>query len=150
MSAEPQVQPKHKMKYKLIVPLILLVGLVIGGLSAMDLRLEFPGGPFGPSGIYFKFRIYEYLQFHIILSTISLSLLLSLIVVYSRSYIQTKANFMLGLLVVLFALFLRGLLTYPLFHLLVTGNVTIDTFYSPISDIFTVIAYSVFLYLSLE
>lgn len=150
MSETPQVKPEPTRKRKFLVPVILLVGLGLGALSAMNLRLEFRGSLFGPSGIYFEERIYEYLQFHIILSTISLTLLLSLIVVYSRSYIQTRANFMLGLLVVLFALFLEGLLTYPLLHLLITGSVTIDTFYSPISDMFTVIAYSVFLYLSLE
>lgn len=143
-------QQKSTKKHKLLVPAVLLAGLALGSLSAMNLKFEFPGGPFGPSGLYFEERIYEYLQYHIVFSTISLALLLSLIIVYARSYLQTKANFMLGLLVVLLALFLEGLLTYPLLHLFMTGRVVIDTFYSPISDVFTIVAYSVFLYLSLE
>ena len=150
MTETPIVQPKSSGKHRLLVPLVLLAGLALGTLSALNLNLEFPGGPFGPSGLYFKERIYEYLQYHIIFSTVSLALLLSLIAVYTRSYMQTKANFMLGLLIVLFALLLEGLLTYPLLHLMIEGNVTIDAYYSPISDIFTVVAYSVFLYLSLE
>ena len=77
MSEAPQVQPESQKKHRLVVPVILLVGLGLGALSAMNLRLEFPGGPFGPSGIFFEEHIYEYLQFHIILSTISLTLLLS-------------------------------------------------------------------------
>lgn len=145
---ETQAQPGTK--YKFLVPVVLLVGFAIGILLALNLKLEFPGGPFGPSGIYFEEHVYEYLQFHIILSTIGLTLLVSLIVVYSRSYLKTKANFMFGLLIVLFALFLQSLVTNPLLHLVVTGNVVIDTFYSPISDIFTIVAYFVFLYLSLE
>ena len=150
MTETPQEQPKTRRKNRLLVPLVLLAGLALGTLSALNLSIEFPGGPFGPSGLYFQVRIYEYLQYHIVFSTISLALLLSLIVVYTRSYMQTRANFMLGLLIVLFALLLEGLLTYPLLHLLIEGSVTIDAYYSPISDIFTVIAYSVFLYLSLE
>ena len=54
------------------------------------------------------------LEFHIILSTIGMALLVALILVYARTYQQTKANFILGLLVVLFALLLQSLLTYPL------------------------------------
>lgn len=150
MTEIPQAQPKSSGKHRLLVPLVILAGLALGSLSAMNLTIEFPGGPFGPSGLYFQERIYEYLQYHIILSTISLALIISLIAVYTRSYLQTKANFMLGLLIVLFALLLEGVLTYPLLHLLLTGSVTIDAYYSPISDIFTVIAYSVFLFLSLE
>ncbi len=58
------------------------------------------GQPIGPD---------VFLEFHIILSTVGMALLVALIVVYARTYVQTKANFILGLLVVLFALLLQAL-----------------------------------------
>ena len=77
-------------------------------------------------------------------------LLVALILVYARTYKQTKANFILGLLVVLFALLLQSLLTYPLLlELELTPGFAFAVF-SPVADIFTIIAYAVFLYLSLE
>lgn len=77
-----------------------------------------------------------------------MALLVALIIVYARTYLQTKANFILGLLVVLFALLLQALLTYPVILELETGF-AIEVF-SPVADVFTIIAYTVFLYLSLE
>ena len=146
----PQTQPKpRKRSVKFIVPVLLLVGAVMGLVSALNLQREFPRNGFPPIP-GFGYGPFEYLQYHIVLSTVSLVLLLALIVVYSRSYIQTRANFMLGLLVVLFALLLEGLLRSPLLHLYLIGSVEIDAFYSPVSDVFTIVAYSVFLYLSLE
>ena len=133
----------------LIVPLLILVGAILGIVSGLNLEREFPRNGFPPIP-GFGYGPFEYLQYHVVLSTVSLVLLLALIVVYSRSYIHTRANFMLGLLVVLFALLLEGMLRSPLLHLYLTGTVEIDAFYSPVSDVFTIIAYSVFLYLSLE
>jgi hypothetical protein len=131
---------------KLWVPIVILVGTVIGIIS-YEIATEisgFPhfnrfGQPFGPD---------VYLEFHIILSTVGMALLVALIVVYIRTYLQTRANFILGLLVVLFALLLQALLTYPVLLELETGF-AIEVF-SPVADVFTIIAYTVFLYLSLE
>jgi hypothetical protein len=128
---------------------VILVGALIGLLSALNLQEEFPGNGF-PRILGFGYGPFVYLQYHIVLSTVALALLATLIVVYSRSYAQTRANFMLGLVIVLFALLLEALLKSPLLDLYVTGRVEIDAFYSPVSDVFTIIAYSVFLYLSLE
>lgn len=150
MTESHQTQPKARRRsVKFIVPLLILVGAVVGVVSALNLQLEFPRNGFPPIP-GFGHGPFEYLQYHVVLSTISLVLLSALIVVYSRSYVQTRANFMLGLLVVLFALLLEGMLRSPLLHLYLTGSVEIDAFYSPVSDVFTIIAYSVFLYLSLE
>jgi hypothetical protein len=136
-----------KRSIKLLVPIVILVGAVLGLASALNLPDEFPGsviGFTGPEGPY------AFLQYHIVLSTISLALLFALMVVYARSYLATRADFMLGLLIVLFALMLQGLLNYPLLHLVMNINVGTDDFSSPVADLFTIIAYSVFLYLSLE
>ena len=150
MTEAPQTQPKARRRLvKLFVPLLILVGAILGLVPALNLEREFPRNGFPPIP-GFGYGPFEYLQYHVVLSTVSLVLLLALIVVYSRSYIQTRANFMLGLLVVLFALLLEGMLRSPLLHLYLTGTVEIDAFYSPVSDVFTIIAYSVFLYLSLE
>lgn len=148
MTESPVTTKTPRSSIKLLVPIILLVGAVIGLVSALDLQTEFPRNGFGPPGP--SFGPYEYLQFHIVLSSISLALLAALLVVYANSYAKTRANFLLGLLVVLFALLLQALLQYPLLHLIMNSTVEIDAFYSPVSDAFTIVAYSVFLYLSLE
>jgi hypothetical protein len=147
MGETPDKIEPSRSSLKLIVPIIILVGALVGLVSALNLQGEFPRNPFGFPA---PGEPYQYLQTHVILSTISLALLAALVVVYSRSYMVTRANFMLGLLVVLFALLLEGLLQYPLLHLAMNFNVGGSDFSSPVADLFTIIAYSVFLYLSLE
>ncbi len=133
---------------KLWVPIVILIGIIVGTLSYLVARSaeNFPrfdrfGRFFGPD---------TYLEFHIILSTVGIALLVALIVVYAKTYTQTRANFIFGLLVVLFALLLQAILTYPLIleFEFVTGFAILV--FSPIADIFTILAYAVFLYLSLE
>ena len=89
-------------------------------------------------------------ELHIILSTASVALLLALLVVYARTYLQTKANFIFGLLVVLFALLLQALTTFPVILGIAEHQPILPEFTSNLADIFTIIAYTVFLYLSLE
>ncbi|MDG6904918.1 MAG: hypothetical protein JRN20_03935 [Nitrososphaerota archaeon] len=150
MNESPVEPQKSRNSIKLLVPIIVLLGAVVGLISALDLQAAFPSVGFGPPVPYRIFGAYEYLQYHIILTTISIALLIALIVVYAHSYAKTRANFLLGLLVVLFALLLQGLIQDPLIHLFINRTVEIDAFYSPVSDLFTIVAYSVFLYLSLE
>jgi hypothetical protein len=129
---------------KLWVPVVILVGAALGALFYVlaESSESFPH--------FNRFGADTYLEFHIILSTVGMALLVALIVVYAKSYVQTRANFMLGLLVVLFALLLQSVLTYPvLLELEVTPRFEILIF-SPVADLFTIIAYTVFLYLSLE
>jgi hypothetical protein len=131
---------------KLWVPIVIFVGTVMG-IVAYVVATEISGFPhFNRFGQFFGPDVY--LEFHIILSTVGMALLVALIVVYARTYLQTKANFILGLLVVLFALLLQSLLTYPVLLELETGF-AIEVF-SPVADVFTILAYTVFLYLSLE
>jgi hypothetical protein len=130
------------------VPVVIFLGALIGAISyyISSQSSQFPrfGGPGEPYGADVS------LEFHIILSTIGMALLVALIVVYARTYQQTKANFILGLLVVLFALLLQSLLTNPLLlELELTPRFAFAVF-SPVADVFTIIAYAVFLYLSLE
>jgi hypothetical protein len=128
---------------KLWVPLVLLIGVVLGeALSSsvpVVVRTRFGIFPLEPG-----------LRTHVILTTIEVVLLLALIVVYLRFYSQTRANFALGLVFVLVALFLNSFFSHPFLESLV-GPVPFGLgFYVPFADIFTIAAYTVFLYLSLE
>lgn len=146
-----QEKAPKKRTSKLWVPLVLLVGMVAGLLlyfwSSMNTEYNFgfqripfqPG--FGPE---------TFGELHIILSTISVALLLALLVVYGRTYLQTKANFILGLLVVLFALLLQSLTVFPVILGIAEHQPILPQFSSNIADAFTIVAYTVFLYLSLE
>jgi len=145
---EENTPKKGKMLSKLWVPIVLFVGALIGIISyeIASESAEFPrfgrfGQQFGPD---------LYLEFHVILSTIGMALLVALIIIYARTYLQTKANFILGLLVVLFALLLQSLLSYPILLELEVAPGFAIAFFSPVADVFTIIAYTVFLYLSLE
>jgi hypothetical protein len=133
---------------KVWVPAVIFLGALIGAVSyyIASQSAQFPR--FGRLGEFFAAD--AYLEFHIILSTIGMALLVALILVYARTYQQTKANFILGLLVMLFALLLQALLTYPLLlELELTPRFAFAVF-SPVADFFTIVAYAVFLYLSLE
>ena len=142
---EENTPKKGRMMSKLWVPVVIFIGTLIGILSyeLASESAEFPhfGSRFGPD---------LWLEFHVIFSTIGMALLVALILVYARTYLQTKANFILGLLVVLFALLLQALLTYPVFLELEVAPGFVIAFFSPVADVFTIIAYTVFLYLSLE
>jgi magnesium-transporting ATPase (P-type) len=135
---------------KLWVPFVVILGALVGVV------VFFLTAPviFVPSRslIPLAQEILTIIAVHIILSTIAITLLVSLIVVYVRTYSQTRANFILGLLAVLFALLLQNLLDYPLATGLgAPGSGPFPReFFPPIADIFTIIAYAVFLYLSLE
>lgn len=151
--------PGRKVSAGLWVLVVILIGALIGVLSyAMIISTHrfypfmfrgFPPGSPGPGLGVFE----SYLAFHVILSTVSIGLLLALIGVYARTYSRTKARFIAGLLVVLFALLLQNLVTYPLLDPFINVQpLQFSSFgYSSlIADAFTIIAYTVFLYLSLE
>jgi len=122
---------------------VLLAGGIVGELSYLFISGSVPQFPNGPD--------FAFLQYHSILSTVSIALLFALLVVYGKTYVQTKANFILGLIVVLLALLLQNLLTYPIIHPFI-DNTPFESMSisSPVADVFTIIAYTVFLYLSLE
>ena len=134
---------------KFWVPIVLLLGGVVGVLLYLwSVMNEYYN--FGFERFPFQSGFETFGELHIILSSISVALLIALLVVYGRTYLQTRANFIFGLLIVLFALLLQSLLTFPVIlgiaeHVPIRPHVS-----SNIADIFTIIAYTVFLYLSLE
>ena len=127
------------------VPVVLAIGTFAGILSYMYTLSTFTQFGRGLGGAE------AFLEYHSVLSTISIALLVALLVVYGRTYTQTKANFMLGLIVVLLALLLQNLLNYPILHPYIDDTPLASmTISSPVADAFTILAYTVFLYLSLE
>jgi hypothetical protein len=143
MSLEGQQTPS-KGPSKLWLPVVLTVGVLVGAILSYSVPAPFGYWEFGPD------RLYGILVLHTILSTVSIVLLLALAVVYLRVYAQTGARFALGITVVLFALLIQALVQYPLF-LILSGP--FDEGQGPFlsfGDVFTIAAYTVFLYLSLE
>ena len=154
--APPETAPtesKGRRYYqKLWVPVVILIGLIFGELisyvTTQYSASEYGGFP-GPFGFpHFTNDFPD--QFHIILTTVSVALLVSLLVVYGRTYVETRANFSLGLVFVLLALLLEALLSYPLLIGFFGRIVFSPGYSSEFADVFTVCAYAVFLYLSLE
>ena len=148
----PDQPPKRSYSQKLWAPVLVVIGLALGELisyftSRPPQYSYFPG----PGGFYFPhLQSSPLLQFHVVLTTVEVVLLVSLVVVYVRMYTQTRANFSLGLVIVLVALLLEALLSYPLI-IGYYGTVSLEPgLSSPSADIFTVCAYAIFLYLSLE
>ena len=87
---------------------------------------------------------------HVVLTTVTIALLVALLVVYTKTYLATKAHFTLGIWLVLLALLLRFVFTYPIFLDFAEHLPLLQNLFSPISDVLSVIAFSLFLYLSLE
>ena len=137
-------QAARKAPSKLWVPFVIAVGIFLG--SVFSFAFPAPFERFEDAPLAFN----TIFLFHVILSTVSISLLVALLVVYLGVYSKTQANFALGINIVLAALLGESLLQYPLFLGLV-GRFAIG--HGPFldsADIFTIIAYAVFLYLSLE
>ncbi len=131
---------------KLWVLVVLLVGAALGGLLSLFLPEPEHFGHFR----YVPFSLEPLLQFHILLSTIQISLLVALVIVYFRVYRATRANFALGLVIVLVALMLQSLLSHPILVGLVGDIALGPVVLVPSADILTIVAYTIFLYLSLE
>jgi len=85
-----------------------------------------------------------------VLSTVIISLQVALVVVYLGVYAETGARFSLGILIVMSALLLQSLFQYPLL-LGFVGRYAIEFGpYLSTADLFTIAAYTIFLYLSLD
>ena len=138
------VPEEKKGPSRLWIPVIILIGLLLG--VAISFFVQEP--PF--FWHYAPFELQEALMFHIVLSTIGVTLLVSLAMVYMKVYAETGARFSLGLVVVLLALLIQSLIQYPLFLGLVGGYAISQEQFLPFADIFTIVAYTIFLYLSLE
>jgi len=144
---QPQAAPKPQRGISRIWVLVVLAfGILLGVLFALTVRLDImEAGP----GQFFLLSIRRALQLHVILSTIEMVLLFSLVLVYLRIYTETRANFSMGILIVLFALLVHSILSFPL-TVDEIGPVLLGSgAFFPYPDIFTIIAYTIFLYLSL-
>jgi hypothetical protein len=147
---QPAVAPKRPSVGKLWVPVVLLVGLIAGVLVS-DLatlpKVQRPF-PFRDPNIP-VFNPDPSIRLHIVLTTVEVAMLVALVLVYIKVYSETRANFALGLAVVLSALFLQTLFSYPLL-LGKEGVILLPGTLTWVADFLTVGAYTVFLYLSLE
>lgn len=154
MSLETETPKEGKGPTKLIVPLVISIGIFLGVVLSYLLPLPpelLPHGPLPPGPFaYFAERIRNAIILDMVLSTVSVSLLVSLVVVYLRIYAKTGARFALGILVVMVALLLQSLFRSPMI-LDFVGRIPISVGgYLVFADIFSIAAYSIFLYLSLE
>ncbi len=145
---QPAVEPKKSMVGKLWVVVVLLVGLVTGVLLS-DLATLPDESRFSFFRRVPVFNPDPSIRLHIILTTVEVALLVSLVVVYVKVYSETRAHFALGLVIVLAALLLQTVFSYPLV-LGTEGVILVPGILTTLADFLTIGAYTVFLYLSLE
>ncbi len=131
------------------VLIVLLVGVAAGFLLAAlpsgATTVVSPGR--GPG---WRLELTTASDVDVVLSTVGIALLIALLVVYARVYADTKANFSLGLVVVLLALLFESVLTSPfLFGAFGQTADGLGTFLA-VADLFKIVAFTVFLVLSLE
>jgi len=131
------------------VPVVLIIGVAIGAvLAAMPSPATEPWRGHGRGG--WGFQVESPDDVNIILSTVSIALLAALLMVYSKTYRETKAKFALGLVAVLLALLLQSVLSSPLVYGAFgqsSGGLGVFLLFA---EIFKMAAFTVFLYLSLE
>ena len=137
-------QKGKKATSKLWVPFVIAIGVLLGLVFSYSFPAPFERYEFAP------FALDPIFIFHVILSTVSITLLVALLVVYLGVYSKTQANFALGISIVLAALLVESLLEYPLLLGLVGRFAVGHGPFLDTADFFTIIAYAVFLYLSLE
>jgi hypothetical protein len=150
---EPTKDGDRSYLQKLWVPIVLIIGFVAGEVLSYETAIpKFPGGggPFCFTCHFHPFPSNPAFGYHVVLTTVEVALLIALVVIYGRMYVETRANFALGLVFVLIALLVQTVLSYPLFQGLI-GEVYLGPGYSSqVADIFTICAYTLFLYLSLD
>jgi hypothetical protein len=139
---------------KLWVPIVLIIGFVAGEVLSYETAIPTFSGGRGPfcftCHFPYPFPSNPAFGYHVVLTTVEVALLIALVVIYGRMYVETRANFALGLVFVLIALLVQTVLSYPLFQGLI-GEVYLGPGYSSqAADIFTICAYTLFLYLSLD
>jgi hypothetical protein len=134
---------------KVWVPVILVLAVLLGLVLAETITVPAVCPPGYPPCSFFLLSIQRALMLHVILSTIEIVLLVSLVAVYIKVYAETRANFSLGLIIVLGALFVHSVLSFPLVVNEVGQTLFGSGLFFPYTDLLTIIAYSVFLYLSL-
>jgi hypothetical protein len=136
---------ESKAPSKLWLPFVLVTGIFVGVVLS-----SFVPQPIPFFWRYAPFGLEPILRFHIVLSTVSIALLVALTAIYVRVCADTGARFALGVVVVLLALLVESLFQYPLLLGISGPLVVAQGGFLSFADVFTIIAYAVFLYLSLE
>lgn len=134
---------------KLWVAIVLLSGLIVGVILSNLATVPTEIRPFPFKGVPY-FNLDPTIRLHTILTTIEVALLVSLVVIYLKIYSETRANFALGLVIVLGALLLQTIFSYPLVLGMEGPVLFVQGRLPTVSDALTIGAYTVFLYLSLE
>jgi hypothetical protein len=150
-SEEPTNKEGRSYIQKLWVPVVLVIGFVTGEAISYVAEAQTPegrGGPFG--GHFYPFPTNPVFPYHIVLATIEVALLVALVVIYGRMFLETRANFALGLIIVLIALLVQTVLSNPMLEDLMGTPPLGPGYLTPTADILTICAYTVFLYLSLD
>jgi len=134
---------------KLWVPIVILIGVLAGLLLASaPLPVRTPSGSgHGPG---WGIQLQTATDYDVILSTVGLALLVALLVVYGKVYADTKAAFILGLVVVLLAFLVESILSSPLVYGSFGETAGDVGALLAFADVFKLVALTVFLYLSLE
>ena len=135
---------------KLWVPVVLVIGFVAGEAMSYGTQVEEPQGGFMFGNHFHPFPTNPVFGYHVLFSTVEVALLVALVVIYGRMFLETKANFALGLIFVLFALLVEALLSNPILEDLIGTPPIGPGYLTPAADIFTICAYTIFLYLSLD
>jgi len=146
MSLQGQSQGTKRGPTKLWLPVVLATGVLVGLFLSYAVPIPFGYLRFG----VFPDRFRDLLVIHMILSTVSVALLVALTIVYIKVYAETRARFAVGITVVLFALLIQSLFQYPLLLGLVGPFAAGQGSFLTFADLFTITAYTIFLYLSLE
>ena len=146
MSLQAEAKKSEHRPTKLWVPLVLALGVLLGIALSYFIPLPYGFGPFGP----LMDALRNLLLLHMVLTTVVITLQVALVAVYSRVYLATKARFAFGILAVMSSLLVQSLFQYPLFLAFVGRYAVGFGPYLSSGDIFTIVGYSIFLYLSLE
>jgi len=129
-----------------------MVVVLLVGVGAGLLLSTFPSPATGTTpgrGFGWHLEFSTASDFDVVLSTVGIVFLVALLVVYLRTYAQTRARFALGLVVVLLALLVESVLSSPLVYgAFGQASDGLGTFLAA-ADAFKVVAFAVFLYLSL-
>lgn len=129
---------------KIWLPVVLVIGLLLGFVASYLTPNPYSFWHFLPPNFQETFVL------HTILSTMSVVLLVALAIIYLKVYADTGARFALGITVVLVALLMQSLFQYPLILNQVGPFPNGQGLFLSYADFFTIAAYTLFLYLSLE
>jgi hypothetical protein len=139
---------RHSWSAAVWVLIVLVVGLVVGAGLAISVHVPQNPGPPGPPGP--APPPVAVTQTSVLLSTVCLTLLAALVLVYGRNYLATRAPYVLGLLIFLTVLFVTTAVNSPLlFTAFGIGPGNLGRFLV-VSELLLSAALSIFLYLSLQ